>query len=457
MRRILTGVCLLVLMTPVYAVSESKFVYGYTLEVDGDGAIYSLILPEAVYHGLTRADRGDLRVYNSEGVAVPHHIMRAEQLAQKNIDDAKLPLFPLYMDTQQNDSADENQVHVVTNDKGQIIDINYGKLSGMATKRISAYLLDCSQLASTPNALIVNWPDSKDGFVINVEVAGSDDLTHWRPVIASKTLSDLPYEDHTLVQRRIDLPLHQYKYLRLSWLDGKSLQLDSVDAQFPATYQSQDRQWSSFKVTDTIRTKHTFYFDTHSVLPADRVNIGLPGPNTLVRVSLASSAGDKGPWRVRYQGLVYDLKINGDSLSTQAQVMDVNTDRYWRLRILNHNQSLQGNPVLRLGWIPEKLYFIARGEAPFTLAYGSARVEPSDTPLAQLLKMNTQQNGQQFIKPAQLGSSLELGNRGNLQPAGSGARRNDLIVWLIVILAIASLAAMGLYWYKQMDRRRPNE
>ena len=72
MRRWLLITPLLLLTQLTHAVSESDFAYGYTLEVDGDGAIYSLTLPEAVYHGLTRTDRGDLRVFNSQGVAVPH-------------------------------------------------------------------------------------------------------------------------------------------------------------------------------------------------------------------------------------------------------------------------------------------------------------------------------------------------------------------------------------------------
>lgn len=456
MKNILSGLSLLMLASLAHAVSESRFVYGYSLEVDGDGAIYSLRLPEAVYHGLTRADRGDLRVFNSEGVAVPQHLARADQLSSKTPVDVKLPLFPLYTDTQNPDLTGENQVHIVTDDSGAIIDINYGRLSTSTTKRISAYLLDCSKLSSAPDALIVSWPTSETDFVINVEVAGSDDLRHWQPVIVRKVLSNLRYAGHTLVQRRIDLPLRQFKYLRLSWLDNKSLKLDGVEAQFPATYQSQDRQWSSFKITDHDRKTATYYFDTHSVLPVDRVNIDLPKPDMLVNVSLASSASDKGPWHVRYRGLLYDLLLQGQRLSSPSRVIAVTTDRYWRLQLHDTKKNVQGNPLLQLGWIPEKLYFIARGEAPFTLAYGSARAGPADTPLAQLLKMDNKQDPQQLIKPAQLGSPLELGNSDNLEPAGTGTDWKNLMLWLILILGGIVLVVLGLRLYKQLDQSGPD-
>ena len=41
--------------------SSHDFAYGIPLEVDGDGAIYSLPLPEEVYRFSTRRDLGDMR------------------------------------------------------------------------------------------------------------------------------------------------------------------------------------------------------------------------------------------------------------------------------------------------------------------------------------------------------------------------------------------------------------
>lgn len=457
MRRLLICIGLCMLIPLAHAVKESDFVYGYTLEVDGDGAIYSLTLPKAVYRGLTRADLGDLRVFNSEGVAVPHHIKRAEQQTRKAVAAKKLPFFPLYADANTVDSAEQGNVHIVTDDNGTIIDINYGKMNGSNSRRITAYLLDCSQLSQAPDALTLSWPDDETGFVLNAEVEGSDDLSHWQPLIVRKTLSDLKYNSHTLIQRRIDLPVRRYKYLRVSWLGNTSIRLNSVEAQFPPSYQAQDRQWSSFNVTDADRQNKSYYFDTHSVLPADRVNIDLPQRNTLVRVALSSSATRKGPWRLRYQGLLYDLRIKGDELRTPAQVMTVDTDRYWRLQILSKEEQLQGKPVLRLGWVPEKLYFIAQGEAPFTLAYGSARVGPADTPLAQLLSMDKLRDQRQFVKPAQLGSRIELGNKDKLKPLASPPDWKKIILWLVLVLGVAILAFMAWRLYKQMDQPGSSE
>lgn len=457
MRNALLCLSLFLASAQAHAISESDFAYGYTLEVDGDGAIYSLPLPEAVYRGLVRPDRGDLRVFNSEGVSVPHHIQLADKKAKQTAPDVKLPMYPLYSDRLLTQSSNVAGVHVVTDDNGAIIDINYGQLPGSAARRVRAYLLDCSQLPQAANTLIVNWHDTQTEFVVNAEVDGSDDLAHWEPVIVRNTLSDVHYGGHLLIQRRIDLPLRKFKYLRLSWLDHKSLLLDSVMAQFPATDQSQDRQWSTFEFSRYDRKHRTYFFDTHSVLPADRVNVDLPRHNTLLRVKLASAPMQKGPWTLRYNGLLYNLRVDGNELHTPAQVMHVTSHRYWRLQILGKKTKLHGKPVLRLGWIPEQLYFIARGEAPFTLAYGSARVGPADTPLQQLLDLNKNNDQQQFIKPAQLGSPVELGNKDILKPAGSVLDWERIALWLLLLFGVAALAFLALRLYKQMDRAGHNE
>ena len=440
-----------------HAVSKSDFAYGYTLEVDGDGAIYSLSLPEEVYHGLTRADRGDLRIFNSQDVAVPHHIKRLAQDIQVAQADVTLPVFPLYAEMLPAPSAEGQHIHIVTDDKGAIIDINYGKAGTDTPRKVNAYLLDASQLAQAPNALLIAWPSNQADFVMSVDVAGSDDLSTWQTLVAHVTLSNLQYGGHTLIQQRIDLPLHKLRYLRLSWHSDTALTVSAVQAQFPPAYQSQERKWSTFMVTDTDPAQQIYLFDTHCVLPADRVNIELPQPNTLVEVSLESADNAMGPWYTRYHGLLYDLHFAGNRLKTPDQGMGVTTDRYWRLQVLSPEGRLEGKPQLRLGWIPEQLYFIAQGEAPFTLAYGSARVTPVDMPLAQLLGVDKLRNQQQLIKAAQLGSRIELGNTDKLKPAQAPTDWKQIILWLVLIAGVGVLGLMAWRLYKQMDQAGPSE
>ncbi|MCI5121330.1 MAG: DUF3999 family protein, partial [Candidatus Electrothrix sp. AUS4] len=73
---------------------REDFAYGMDLTVSGNRAMYGLNLPAAVYQGCTRADLGDLRVFNMNHT-VPH-LLRA-QVTQKTERPAQaLPFFPLF-------------------------------------------------------------------------------------------------------------------------------------------------------------------------------------------------------------------------------------------------------------------------------------------------------------------------------------------------------------------------
>ena len=466
MRYSLFIMTLMVATQAAYAITPSDFAYGYKLQMQGNNSIYSLTLPEEIYHGLTRSDRGDLRIFNGQGMVVPHYIKRAEQLTEVATPDASLPVFPLYTEIATAVAGDGHNAHIVTNEKGAIIDINYGKGVATETRKIYGYILDSSQLPLAPNVLRINWRDAPEDFVINVQVDGSDDLSHWRSLVSRATLSNLHYAQHALIQQTIDLPLQKQKYLRLSWSGDKPLPLTGVMAQFPSNYQAQERKWSTFTVTafdesrdnDQGDNNRYYYFDTHSVLPVDRVNIELPQRNTLVRVTLQSSASDKGPWLSRYQGLLYNLQFEGNSIKAPDRQLSVTTHRYWRLRILDKEGQLGGMPQLRLGWIPEQLYFTAQGEPPFTLAYGSAKVKAAATPLAQLLNVDDIQKHPQLIKVAQLGSRITLGNPSTaLTSPKPPADWKRLVLWGVLIVGVAALAFMALRLYKQMEQGGPGD
>lgn len=429
--------------------NKADFAFGYTLEVDGDGAIYSVDLPEEVYRGLTRADRGDLRVFNSQGMAVPHHLKRAGQAQKQDVPDVNLPLFPLYADAGAPPAANGYDVKITTNEQGAIIDINYGSQSTQ-TRKLNAYLFDTSQLEQAPNALAVHWPPEQGDFVATVHLEVSDDLATWQTLVSRATLSSLHYGGHSLIQQNIELPLKDYKYLRMRWEGDPVFALTQVQARFPETYQQQERRWSEFSVTQTDTEQHYYYFDTQAVLPADRLNVSLPQRNMLTRVLVESAQSRDGPWYHRYNGLLYDLQYAGSRLKSPDVHFAVTADRYWRMQYLDDESTQAGAPQLVLGWVPEQLFFIAQGEAPFLLAYGSGRVTSTHTALPQLLGVEEVKQ-QQLVKAAQLGSRIELGDASRLEPPRPPADWKRYSLWGVLVLGVILLAWMALRLYREME------
>jgi len=444
-------------VTTTYAASKNDFAYGYSLEVDGDGAIYSLYLDEKVYRGLIREDRGDLRIFNGLGQVVPHDIRRAEKMTKRILPPVELPIFPLYKNTQEKSVTNAGyNVHITTNDQGSIIDLNYGKAT-TGERILTAYIIDASSLKHVPDMMAVNWNAQRDDFVMTVRIEGSDDLTHWHNVVSQSTLSHLQHGKHTLLQKSIDLPRSVPKYYRLSWENVEPLKIDSIQFHFPETYHSQTRQWSTFLPAKIDEKQQSYYFNTKTALPVDRINIEVPERNTLVNVLIESASSEKGPWYGRYHGLLYDLQYGQNVLKNPDIQQSVHSHRHWRLTILNGEGGFLGEPVLRTGWIAEELLFVATGESPFTLAYGSARVRPVAAPLAQLLSESTIKQQGLLIKPAKLGSTIDFGDDSRLQLPKPPVDWKRYLLWAVLILGVAVLGFMAMRLYKQMEDQEAGE
>jgi len=440
--------------TGVVAANKNDFAYGYNLEVDGDGAIYSLTLPEDVYRSMTRADHGDLRVFNSRGETVPHALRREEQKLTTQHAAADVPIFPLYASADGKPVAGgvEN-VHITTNEQGGVIDINYGKGS-MQSRQLSGYLLDLSALDSVPNALEVQWPQTQTDFVLAVHIEGSDDLNHWGSLVGSATLSHLQYGDHQLIQQRIELPLRKVKYLRLGWDKQSGLVLEKVSAQFPESIQAQPRQWSEVPAgepTSNDSKEQIYLFDAKCFFPVDRLAVHLPQHNSVVQGVIESSDRPDGNWSPLYRGMLYDLQQQGTTLTTPELILPITTQRYWRLRLPAGEALLHGLPSLKLGWIPEQLLFTAQGEAPFILAFGSVQVQPVTTVLSQLLHQDTVGNNGALIKPARLGARITLGDRAQLVPPPPALPWKKWILWAVLVGGVIILAFMAYRLVKQMN------
>lgn len=445
----------LLIASAAYAVSRNDFAYGYNLEVDGDGAIYSLNLPEDVYQGMVRADHGDLRVFNSHGEAVPFVLRREEQTSTTIHEPVSIPFFPLYGTNEIGTvNTGAGNVHITTNEQGAVIDINYGKTDPKLQK-LTGYLLDLSKVETVPNALQIQWPETQADFVIAVHVEGSDDLNHWRALVASSTLSRLQYGAHQLVQDKIELPILKSKYLRLSWNAAVTIQFDKVMIQFPDTVAAQPRVWHEMSVASVTNkdTKEKVYqFDANGYFPIDRIAVQFSQHNSVMQARIESTDKPEGPWTTQYQGLLYDLMRSGTLLSTPAMAVPHTTQRYWRIRATNGESDSAAPLTLRLGWIPEQLLFAAQGEAPFTLAFGSGRVEPTTSMLDQVLHQDGVGKDSQLIKPARLGSRIALGDPSRLQPAAPPTPWKKWILWSVLVLGVIILASMAYRLVQQMNQ-----
>ena len=143
---------LLILVTLLFAsgqlmaeeITTRDFAAGYYLEVGKNGPLYSIELPEDVYHTVQSSDLRDVRVFNGAGEVVPHEFraMKTEPITHQEKE--TIPFFPLFQEATATNNLSGISLHVSRDTAGAILNIQSDPVSDPADKKITGYLLDLS-------------------------------------------------------------------------------------------------------------------------------------------------------------------------------------------------------------------------------------------------------------------------------------------------------------------------
>ena len=440
---------------------RDDFAYGMELSVSGSNSIYGLLLPAEVYQGCTRADLGDLRVFNSK-YTVPY-VIRSQVSRKTKRAAQSLPFFPLFSDTQ-NKGQDTNGVppdlHIATNSQGTIIDISQHAASAEKNQAVMAYILDTSALEHPADWLDLTWTGQGEQFSTEVRLDSSTDLNNWRSQVSSAALAELRFEGHTLLRTRIPVPrgIQQKIYLRLSWPAGRDgVTLTSIKAGYnrearnhPRTFQPLTGTFSSLTEQGMMR----YEYDSKGVFPVDQLKVLLAEQNSLGQVRLYSRAGEEEPWQRRTSFLAYRLTIDGVSLDNGTISINRTTDQYWRLEIPG-DSGIRQMPTLEPGWLPEQLLFLAQGEEPYTLAYGRAGLKATRYQVDQLLKAVDPQSEKKLVAPAQAGPQKILGG-GDRRTVAQELPWQQWLLWVVLLAGVFLVGMMALKLYREMNEKGPS-
>ncbi len=441
------------------AESPSGFAYGIAIRADAKEALYRLELPRAVYRGALRRDLGDLRVFNGAGEVVPHAFRpRAITEVQKR-DPVALPFFPLYgEDAKQLDGL---SLRVERRPSGTIIKLDE-RSGARPSKKLLAYLVDATALRDPVRALELEVK-SGAAYAANVSVEASDDLSSWSTVAAQAPLLSLQHGGAKLEQGRIEFASRKPKYLRISWTGMPSgAQLSALRAEPGDARIDVARQWETVAGPSVADKAGEYAFDTQGVFPADRVRFELPQVNTVAEVQLLSRARSDAPWRPVSRATAYRLRRDGAEVSNPDIAIGANTDRYWLLRVDQKGGGLgAGGPKLLLGWVPNEIVWLARGDPPFTLAYGSRDAKPSAYAIESLVPgyrrdadldakvASTEQAAP--VKSVEGDAPTVLGGQRALEERIDVKRWS---LWAALVIGVGFLGWMAWRLLKQMDKAK---
>ena len=452
--------CLLLLLFVAVSVCAEEpaledFAYGVELITDGSAPIYRLPIPQQVYQKIYRNDLGDIRIFNSSGQRIPYAI-RVQKIRETTRSYwVNLPLFPLQGDAGRQASKDDLEVRV--NNDGKIIDIHYKDGSGQEEGAIiSSYIIDLSGVKQNIDQLIFDISDDAGSYLKSVFIEKSDDLNSWSTMVSNASLSRLQYGGHTLEKNNINIPNQRTKFLRFTWRDNsENLLVKSVRALLTTSSSDidEERQWSTVTGTRSEKDKSKYEFDLGGIYPVDKVNVLLPDQNTLIEAALRSRSDPDSTWNTHYTGLFYKLEMQDTLMEQQDIPIRTTTARYWQLDVKTDDGIGSGLPQLKFAWVPNEIYFLARGSGPYVLAYGSSQVQAPEKPINALMQVLSNKQQQSMIQPAGYGKTITYKGDAALVPVREIPWR-QIFLWIIMVSAVMTIAVIARKLYKEMDRTR---
>lgn len=113
------------------------------------------------------------------------------------------------------------------------------------------------------------------------------------------------------------------------------------------------------------------------------------------------------------------------------------------------------SPVeLHVGWAPQRLVFLAQGEGPYTLAFGSASRQTTPLPLESLLsRLGPEARNRQLIRVAAVGAVHTLGGEQALRPVEAPPPYKQWILWAVLLAGLAIMGWMALKLHRQLTRQ----
>jgi hypothetical protein len=404
---------LLAFLPGVVAAQErpSDYRYSAPVRVDAVGSHYRLTLPAAVYRDTERHDLGDVRIFNAGGEPVPYAFANRAATAVSPKQHG-VNLFPLHGDRAK--GLDATSVRVERTSHGTVVNVSVSDAPPAARRVLLGYLVDATEFKAPKDALLLTW-QAREGFSGQARVEGSDDLKNWNTLAAAAPVLFLEHDGARLERRRIELGGARAPYLRLSFSGvPREFALTDVKVELRPEKPEPAREWLSVAAIEG-KTRAELLFDTAGHFPVDRLRFGLPQPNTVAQVQLLTRERAADKWRVLVSATAYRLaREGGDDIVSPDIVVPVTRERYWMAQVEQKGGGFGAGEVqIELGWVPHEIVFVARGAAPFSLAYANRKAKPGALPVASVLL----QQGEHQIMEVKRASVGDIS--GSAQPAPS--------------------------------------
>jgi len=413
-----------------------------------DSGVYRVVLDDTVYTTTIDPALRDVAVMDADGELQP-----ATLVAHRSLDDTapatvELPWFPIPPEPA-SAAAQRWRVVTRTGPDARVQQVETELLeAGTRVPDATDLLIDASQAGAALAWIELEWPSQDEPIDARFVVEYSNDLDTWHPEGTTARMIDLSNQGMRIERRRVELArTGSARYLRLRHVGGqRPLQLSAVRAGLASPLSPPERQWVDVRGrVVVVDGQASAVFAAPGRFPVSAVQVW-PQANTVQRWQLESRDRDDARWQAHGPAVVaYRLRDDqGESVSPAITLRAPSRHAQWRLR---SDDEIGEAPEIRLGYTPETLVFLSRGEKPYALVAGSARRLRTDAPLDSVLSAQRERYGAAWVaSEARLGTPTLLAGAAALEPAREPRRYSHWIMWGVLVLGSLLVAwlAVGL-------------
>ena len=411
---------------------------------DADNSLREVTLPASILESMQRKDFGDLRVFNAQVQEVPHQFRRI------TTDNQSIKTTLNFYPFNREEAADPAsiRIQIMQNSGNQSISVESDQQQPHSSNEFQ-YIAENRNDTQSLCELNLNWDQPRPSMILPIKVEGSNNLQNWSILNNSANLSMLDYAGSKLIRSRVSIACSKHDYLRITWLKPEQgLKLNSITAIYKQPQKNVLQQKNIGK--PHYGSDGNWYFETNSAAPITQLELIAPTDGLLYKGSLYSRPDDSSQWRYQQSITQYRLKVTDTRLTSAPLKLHANNENFWKIELASEQQLTNAQlPDIQLGWLQQKLIFLAQGEPPFTLAYGNLNIAPeSNNGINHLIK-TLRDAGE---TPDMVNLEEPINNR-TIAKLKKSTPWKLIGLWLLLIVGTAVLGYMAYQLYQQMNNK----
>jgi len=418
-----TFLLLLSTLLCLHAFEKNDFAYEKKILLEKSSGAVKFKLSSEIYHKLVYPDLSDLAVFDKNGQLMPKYIS-GQELSQISSELKEVPFIKF--DILKADKQEQLRFEY----QGAVVD-----MQSMKQNNNKDYIVDLRAISTEVEKIVVH--SNLKAFMVSMDVECSQDLKRWKSIKEKAVIASLDFQNSLVQNTSINLPFTQCKYLRLR--TEKDFNISNVEVQeYPKVVvpSLQSQQIVYKKVEDNLE------FSVSKNLKIQRISFELEDKEQFYKLSVFAKNKGEEKYRKLKDADIYSIVSENKTLEKHYIELESRYDLY-QIRA-QKSSYLPLNLHLSYHYQGQNLYFIAQGQEPYILAFGSFESRTPTTNLAYLISKSSD------IDEAKLSKTQLLAGEEKLKPKKAKPSFTKYFVWLSLFLGVLLLSFISLRLYQQL-------